>query len=275
MKQGGAASGGFTIVETLIVLAVTGLLFAGAALMINGRQNRTEFTTAINNLQQQLQQIINQTASGYYPNSGNFSCTPGTPPSIKSGSNARGTNNGCIFLGSVIYFGPGQASNQFTVYPIAGNRVDGALHSVTTIPAAWPVAVAPGSSTNQTAPSAATTYTMENGLSYVWGPNPVNLNNPLGMGAISSLGGDASPTNNGSQAFRLYGFSNNWAGITGSPDVVEKIDTATVAGASAFIPWPGPLRACIASGSTNQSGLISVSQSLQVTLVIKDNTTCA
>jgi len=278
MKQGGKASGGFTIVETLIVLAVTGMLFASAVLLINGRQNKTEFLTAVNNLQQQLQQIINQTTSGYYPNAHDFKCLHGTPPTIDgTGSNVQGTNGDCTFLGSVIYFGPGQSPAKFSVYPLAGNRLDTASKTVTTLAAAWPVALAQGNLTNGGAPNDDyTSYTMEGGLSYVWGPNPLPLNNPLAIGVITSVGGDASPATTGSQQFRLYGFTNSWAGIASSKDIVDKINKATTSTSStAIIPWAGPLRACIASGTTKQSALISISQSLQVSLVIKNGTVCA
>jgi len=282
MKQGGKrTAAGFTIVETLIVLAVTGMLFVSAVALINGRQNRTQFTTAINNLQQQLQLIINETTSGYYRNNADFSCTKGLPPAINNVGNSQGTNSGCTFLGTVIYFGPGQKNvaagqplTQFTIYPIAGNRVDSSGHTVADIPSAWPVALAPGNTTNTNTPDNSTVYTMEGGLSYVGQPS-LPLNQPMAIGIISSLGGDADPSTTGSQQFRLYGFGNSWAGVGSPQDVVDKINTATTAGSSMFKVWPSNLRVCIVSGGTTQSGLITVSQSLRVTLDIKGNTTCA
>ena len=79
MKQGGypKGTGGFTIVETLIVLAVSGLLLISAIVMISGRTNKTQFTTAANDLKQSLEQVINEISSGYFPNANNFQCTAG------------------------------------------------------------------------------------------------------------------------------------------------------------------------------------------------------
>ena len=49
MNRGGRNTSiqGFTIVETLIVLAVTSALFFAATLYINGQQNRTDFQVGI------------------------------------------------------------------------------------------------------------------------------------------------------------------------------------------------------------------------------------
>jgi len=278
MKWGGKTAHGFTIVETLIVLAVSSVLLGSAVLLINGRQNRTQFQTAINDLQQQLQQIINQTTSGYYQNKADFKCRRGTPPTIDGGTNSQGTNGGCIFLGTVLYFGPGQPTTTFSVYPIAGNRLDNNGAVASTVPAAWPTAIAPGTATNLITPDDHSSYTMEGGLTY-YGSSSATPNAPLAIGVITSLGSDASSTNiltgTGAQQFRLYGFSNNWAAVTSPSAIVDKINTATTAGASAFKPWPNALNACISSGTTNQSAFITVSQGLQVTMQIKDNKTCA
>ena len=100
-------AGGFTIVEVMVVLAVSGAMLFTAAALIDGRQAKTEFTTGIDDEQQQLQEIIGEAASGYYPNGHDFKCTsPGNQPvSFLSGSQQQGTNAGCIFLGKLVQFG--------------------------------------------------------------------------------------------------------------------------------------------------------------------------
>src|SRR5438874_1617208 len=87
-------SAGFTIVEVMIVLAITGLLFLSAAALISGKQNQAAFDQAIQQLQSQIQQTMNEVSVGYYPNRNDFVCVAGgTGPLLSSGSNQQGTNN--------------------------------------------------------------------------------------------------------------------------------------------------------------------------------------
>jgi type II secretory pathway pseudopilin PulG len=150
MKVGGyrRAEFGFTIVETLIVLAVSALLVASAIILISGRTSKTEFTTATNDLKQQLQQIMNETATGYFPNSGSFTCAQngGNMPKLTNASSQQGTNGDCIFLGKVMQFGATDSVGNMQVYSITGNRLTPAKTEVTTLAEAKPEAVAPGTS---------------------------------------------------------------------------------------------------------------------------------
>jgi prepilin-type N-terminal cleavage/methylation domain-containing protein len=45
------AERGFTIIEVMIVLAVSGLILASAAALFSGKQSRTEFAVAANQFQ--------------------------------------------------------------------------------------------------------------------------------------------------------------------------------------------------------------------------------
>src|SRR5581483_1475770 len=96
---------GFTIIEVLIVLAVTAAMFLLAVLSINGKQNTAEFQQAINDIRSSLQQEIDQVAAGDYSNTGNFTCD-GTGGSlvIAKGVNKQGSNTGCIYLGKALQF---------------------------------------------------------------------------------------------------------------------------------------------------------------------------
>jgi len=255
---------GFTIVETLIVLAVTSALFVSIAATIVGRQGRAQFMTGINDVKQHLQQIINETESGYYPNNGNFQCLAGTPPQINGVSgNSLGTNGDCIFLGNVIYFGKGQPDTVFSIYPIAGNRQKSGAN-VTSLDDAWPTAIAPGTSTNSGTPDDSTTYTMPNGLTFAWARAP-GFNTAAALGFLTTV--------DGSQKFSLYKFGNPWGTPGSTGDIVDDINNATTGAGTTITPQGGPLNVCIASGTTNQSGLITFSQDLAVTLQIKDGST--
>ena len=65
---------GFTVIEVMIVLAVTGLLFISSVALISGKQNQTAFDQSIRQIQSQIQQIINEVSIGFYPNLGDVQC---------------------------------------------------------------------------------------------------------------------------------------------------------------------------------------------------------
>lgn len=193
MKSGGylGAADGFTIVEVMIVLAVSGLLLISAIVLINGRQAKTEFTTGINDELSQIQQIITDTTDGYYPNNGDISCTgnPGVGVVLKSAATKQGTNSGCIYLGSAIQFGLGSTSpNSSTlgVLPIVGNAyqiVGGVKTPVLTVSGSVPRALYPanGTAAESGVPTDAVEQDyMENGLQIA------NGNNACGLGAGST-----------------------------------------------------------------------------------------
>jgi len=290
---------GFTIVETLIVLAVTAALFIAAASLVSGRQNKTQFMTAINSLQQQLQQAINETSSGYYPNNNTFTCSGGalnSPPTFTSTAAAQGTNNGCIFLGKIIQFGLASDKSQFGIVPVVGNQLDGNSPSLK-VARTFPRAMYPASGELSYVPSIITQSLMQNGLtvaaSNATAGCPAAPNGIAGIcyisvsgtktptGALAFLAGDSSGNlaatsgsnlQSGSQQLSLYGVKTDSPNVdpaalsqavgdyTGV--VVSNLEAAT----SASI--------CIASGSTNQSGLIAIDAGLNVTLQVKDGQVC-
>jgi len=134
------AERGFTIIEVMIVLAVSGLILASAAALFSGRQNKTEFAVAANQFQTEIQAIINDAGDGYNPTGStqyeyNFQCSGNTsaPPTFNSDSShpRQGSNGplsssspiGCIFLGKVMDFGIGSPkSSQINVYSIVGDQ---------------------------------------------------------------------------------------------------------------------------------------------------------
>ncbi len=121
-------SGGYTIVETMIFLAVSTLMFASVVGVMGTRNRRTEFTQSVNNLNQQLLDVINDVDTGYYPASGNFRCSVGISgaPEITSTATERGKNQDCIYAGRAIQFAPsvgGQAKNsKLNIYTIVASR---------------------------------------------------------------------------------------------------------------------------------------------------------
>ena len=121
---------GFTIVEVMIFLAVSGVTFLIAANFINGKEAQTEFYQGINQTNYQLRTIINDVSNGNYPLPyGKYiKCEP-SPVGvvITSKSSPQPTTAGCIFAGSIIQSnipGPG-----YTKYVIAGCQFQGCSSS--------------------------------------------------------------------------------------------------------------------------------------------------
>jgi type II secretory pathway pseudopilin PulG len=289
MNQGGprqAADGGFTIVETLIVLAVTTVLFISAAAFISGRQARTEFAVGIRQVRQQIEQVINETSSGYYPNAGNIKCelSPLRPLKITNvGGTSQGTNGDCIFIGKTVVAGALSGKpKDLTVYSIAGRRLDTTGAEVTNLLSAWPTALSPGSTNahNLGAPDTSNLVKLPAGIELVSSQTkrvamPMSAPDSSSAFAFSVMSSLADFTTGagparGTQNFYLYGFSawnpalpavNN---INSEPLWTYKLET---------------VKLCFASdGGVDQSGLVTIGgtgSGLNVTLELKTGLVCA
>jgi type II secretory pathway pseudopilin PulG len=288
---------GFTIVETLIVLAVTGSMLIMAIAFISGRQNKTEFQTSINSLKQQLQQLINETQSGYYPNLGSFSCNGvSNLVALSAGSSKQGANQGCIFLGKVVQFGTGTGdkASELGIIPIVGKQYSSGTTLVQQVSVAKPRALYPSGSETVGTDSIDTEY-MQYGL-HVAAQNTsacpaINAGicyDAIGggqesWGAIGVIAGDqtgvlnasdSAGTKPGFQRFSLYGINVTAAGqsIATVADAIG--NTASTAPVNGLHPIKNAY-ICIESGTTNQSGLFTVTNDLHVTLKIYGNVTCS
>jgi type II secretory pathway pseudopilin PulG len=123
MNDGSSSQGGFTIVETMIVIGVSAFLFLSATIMVMGQQRKVEFSQSIQDVKSVIDQTINEVASGYYPRTDNLKCfvaagdvhiNPATPTDF-------GANTGCIFLGKAIQFGVRDTNpQQYYIHGIAG-----------------------------------------------------------------------------------------------------------------------------------------------------------
>ncbi len=274
MKRGGLADSaqGFTIVETLIVLAVTSMLFVSVALLINGRQNRTDFLVGVRSLQQQFQQIINETISGYYPNNGNFSCSVAGPPlSIISGSTAQGKNQDCIFAGKAIVVGGAAHLNNYSAYPLAGRRaINGA--DVKTPQEARVTAIAQ-STANPQAPVVGLVK-LPNNLVYSkarLANSPSWTTGTFAVAFLSSFGNFQGTINTtGSQQLNLASYSS-WSSSMSDAD---NINTEANRGALQYPIASSGVEYCFNSGGTAQSVIIAISAGLAVTTNVKTGLNC-
>lgn len=120
---------GFTIVETLIVLAVTSLLATSTLLLVSGRQGRTEFSTGVRGVESLLRDISNDIADGYYANTAGsqyLTCSSVTATSVVLGTavaDNQGSNTGCVVIGKAIQFAPlDLGSNKLKVITLFGRQ---------------------------------------------------------------------------------------------------------------------------------------------------------
>ncbi|MFI5270696.1 MAG: Tfp pilus assembly protein FimT/FimU [Candidatus Saccharimonadales bacterium] len=139
--KGEKTPAGYTILEIMIVLAVSGVMFLIAANFINGKQEKTQFPGAVNSLATIVQKTIKDVVNGKYADI-NLKCTisAGSPPTVSvtqsstytttnnPANDLQGSNNGCIFLGKVMQFQekvPNQdPPSEYAVYPIAAAQLN-------------------------------------------------------------------------------------------------------------------------------------------------------
>jgi len=272
--KGGRKARGFTIVETLVVLAVTGGLFAAVAVSLSGRQARTQFEQSVQAAKAQIQQVINDVAVGNYPANQNFNCIASPlGPTISSGSTRQGENSGCIFLGKVIQFDVASTDpEQFRVYALAGLLRDSTGAEVTSYSAAKPRVIAPSSS-SPAVPDDSVKGILQYGLSTAsmkYGATDI--------GAIAFVNNLASYSSgsivSGSEQVNMIPVNTTSLGMT--PAAAAQAINNQLA-SSPVNPSTG-VKLCLADARVGESGLITIGSNgrqLSVTLSIKGNTTCS
>jgi type II secretory pathway pseudopilin PulG len=120
----GKNSNGYTILETLIFVAVSGFMFVIAAQAVSGKQGKAEFQQGMQSLNTQVRQVINDANNGHYPENASFSCNAidpgGAEPSFST------PNKGCVYLGKVLQLGTG-GTNQtgYSIYTVLGRQYVG------------------------------------------------------------------------------------------------------------------------------------------------------
>lgn len=284
----GVLASGFTIVETMIVLAVTGALFIAIAASFSGRQDEAEFIHAINTAQAKIQQVILQTSEGFYTNQGNFSCssasgsvsiTPGTYTGTQ-GTNG-GATGGCVFLGKAIQFlvQSGTPNEQYRIYTVAGIQgpTNGSPSPFQTVN---PTVVGqPGVDYTSYSDVGAWEYGLHT-LFVRADKNPGCTAILCSFGSVGFLMEPGSLTGSGSYSsiaapvdvVAAYGTT-----LGQTPTQAGSAISASLQSPTLDVNPPGGVQICLVSGSTKQSGLITIGyqgRQLNVTLDIKADIKC-
>ncbi len=258
--------GGFTIIEVLIVLAITGALFVSALSLISGRQNKTQFAQGARDAQAKIQQAANEVSSGYFKHDGSMECEVSPSERLRistsGGSIERGTSKECTFVGKALQFDvAGSANNELVhVYGVLGRRTN-ASGTFTTLDDARPK-VAAISVSNQPTDVPEGMYDVQeliSGLSVVritYGSSAPS-SPQIGAFAFISQIGSLGATDGSQQVnvVALPGTTFSQSKIQGVRDINDALD-----GISPTLINPvGGIHVCLKSGTTNnQSVLLSV-----------------
>ncbi len=256
--KSGQKSRGYTIVEVLIVMAVTALMLVSALALVSGSQNKTEFTQAANDINQQINDVINEVASGYYGNANTQGCrATGSGPNF-SGTANSGENNECIFVGKIMQF---TNSDIVNVYSIAGLRQKWGTQDDATSIADAQIKTVGGSKEARNLKNGLRVQYVKAGTADF---STIGFFNAFAQGQTTSSAGLKS----GGTQLDIYSFD---AGTPPAPSATPSLGSGNIVTDSRGV------QICLASGGTNQSALITVggsnSQSL-TNMQIKDGTAC-
>lgn len=256
---------GFTIVETLIVIAISSLLLMSAVLLVAGQQRKVEFSQSAQDIRSIIEQVIAETSAGHYPNSGfNCSATASNITITAAAGAAQGSNTNCIFMGRAIQFGNSGDTEAYVLHTITGYQ-----HNDGSLDAAIPEAV--------NLDSARTIGQIRNGvrvvgMRYTDGTGTHNIS---AVAFLQGLGEVDSSTNlvSGSQQMVMAPLRNtNTVTTTNIPTVVNSVNAQLDSGAP--LNPSGGVQICLASGGTQQWAQITIgsnNRSLSVKLDYKNS----
>lgn len=240
---------GFTIVETMIVLAVTGMLFFSVITVMAGRQNKAQFQQSINTVKTELEQTISQVQTGYYPSTQNFKCAVGGSGNLSitsvAAGNEQGTNKDCVFFGRAIQLKI-NGEDRYATLPLAG------LREATTF----------GASKAKVVPQVVETKMLQFGLEPQWARS--SGANFGAIGFVTTLDGISE---RGTQSIQVLPVPSSVLDQT--LDATASVIDANV---SAAVP-SNKMQICYKSGVSDQHGIISISGGGAVSLKI-DNGDC-
>ena len=277
---------GFTIIEVLIVLAVTASLFILAVVYVGGKQSKTEFQVGSRQIQQQFQQVISDVQNGYYPSNAELQCAVSAQGvSLRKVANtSQGSNDACIFVGKTIVIG-GNNNAEYMVYSLAGRRLNTSGQEVSNVQEARPVAITPINTDIDAPPDLTVKTPIPNALTFVWGSidgGITKINSSEGYLNVSimtnfSQFANAGIGDTGLQSFSLRGMdSAPWGTALGNN--TTPMQQATLINDEVTRPNPYPAlqsaQYCFASGGTDQSVLVTINSGLQVSSEIKSGKSC-
>jgi len=265
MKSATAGEAGYTIVEVMIFLTVSGVLLLSALALLNGRVGHTQFSQTVQQLDSRIKSAANEASTGTYPST-SFSCdvTTGAPRTNELVAGEQGTRSGCIFVGKVITpastcTSPLTNTNctAIDVYSLVGRRTDADNHAVTTltgVSGAKPRVILSPDVTQTISLGSGARIT---GIFQPVGAFPVSAS---GIGFFQSFNtaSAGTPLNSGAQNLETWVVRNTAIPAPYSP--LSKVDLGKTIEDEKMnrLPVTSRLYICLKSGTSNQNASISV-----------------
>jgi prepilin-type N-terminal cleavage/methylation domain-containing protein len=203
------AGGGYTIVEVLIVLAISAVLLLSALTLLNGRSSSTQFNQAMQDLASKIQSYATQATSGAVPDTSQLQCVIGGNGRPVFSNGAAYKDGVCVFIGRALLIKP--TSSTISAYAIAGAR-NNAGRPAETIDQANITTMRVGS--NNLFQEDYTTGGLNLISSTINGTSGYNL-----VGLYTDLQGNSSPDSANSSGLLTYGYPFSWNQSTESADV--------------------------------------------------------
>lgn len=203
--------GGYTIIEVMIVLAVSGGLLISAIVMLGGKQIQTQSAESVRSFESSVEAISREVSSGFYPSSTGCTVPAFGPVDPTAPGGASGGNTGCIFLGKVF----SMASTSGTSIDLIGRQFvnNSTTDDVSKLSEAQPVKLLSGATQYE--------YLFDLKVTAIFDSTDVlTAEQYQALAYITELGGGSSIADNpvnGSRGIQLYGIPGTVAGnVSGS-----------------------------------------------------------
>jgi type II secretory pathway pseudopilin PulG len=149
--MGKTAAAGYTIIEVMIFLAISGSMLAMATASFGGRDADVRFSQSVRDFDSRLRDIMNDISTGYYQTAGTIGCDVATSVGARPVINyttrpvgGLGTSEKCVFSGKILHFrySASAPTSDFNIYDVVTRKYveSGALPS--SLETARPVIVA-------------------------------------------------------------------------------------------------------------------------------------
>ena len=246
--------GGYSIIEVLIFLGVTGALFAASVAMLSGRDANTQFSQAMQDVELKMQDWINDVTNGFPGGEEiKYECAltgAANRPKIDTVSGSKSTTPNCVFLGKVIQLtaspdGANTNSEKAFIYSVFGRRLKASDKTlVGNMADAAPVAAAAASGSGNA--DLTETYEFSSGVrvksiasASPVGSNPVPDGSRL-VGFFLSLNTEVSSTANGNSSLQSFVYPVNGNEAPKSDTILECIKMTLATGPTCTFPVQPP-----------------------------------
>jgi hypothetical protein len=251
-------------------------MFFAATTLLAGRQGKTEFSQATRDIESQIRSVVNDVSVSNFPFNKDHSCSiVDDKPRLKVAPSGLGTNTECIFLGKTLQIvndDDASTTDSFNIYTVLGRRAEPDGKVVTDFTKANPSPIM-GQSENEEI-DLTQNYILPFGVS-VKSANMTATDSSLSptdlVGFYNSL--QVTGSEQGSQSQLTLGYIN-FETIYEDPPYQNVSET--IEGRSIFTAQPTKAWAiCLASGTSSETALITVSASFSGITTKLDYVNCS